>query len=281
MKLLRYGPAGQEKPGILDKEGNIRDLSAMVDDIDGASLQEESLQKLRAIDPDTLPLAEGDLRYGPCVAGVGKFLCIGLNYKDHARETGAEIPTEPVVFSKFTSAICGPNDDVIIPRGSEKTDWEVELGIVIGKQTAYADEREAEQSIAGYCVINDVSERGFQLERSGQWDLGKGCDSFGPLGPWLVTKDDIPDVLKLGLWLDVSGVRRQTGNTDQMIFSPAVIVSFLSQYLSLQPGDVISTGTPPGVGLGFNPPIYLKAGDSMSLGIEGLGEQHQRVVAAK
>lgn len=280
MKLLRYGPPGREKPGILDTDGNIRDLSAIVEDIDGTILGEEALQNLRSLDLESLPFAEGDLRYGPCVSRVGKFLCIGLNYKDHAEETGAEIPTEPVIFSKFTSAICGPNDDIIIPRGSEKTDWEVELGIVIGKHSAYVSEEEAEQAIAGYCVINDVSERSYQLERSGQWDLGKGCDSFGPLGPWLVTKDDIPNVLKLNLWLDVSGVRRQTGNTDQMIFSPAVIVSFLSQYMSLQPGDVISTGTPPGVGLGFNPPIYLKAGDSMSLGIEHLGEQHQRVVAA-
>jgi 2-keto-4-pentenoate hydratase/2-oxohepta-3-ene-1,7-dioic acid hydratase in catechol pathway len=280
MKLLRYGPPGAEKPGMLDTDGNVRDLSAIVDDIDGSQLSAPALQRLRSIDPTTLPLVTGEPRFGPCVGKVGKFLCIGLNFKDHARETGAAIPQEPVVFSKFVSAICGPNDDVIIPRGSTKTDWEVELGVVIGEHISYADEAEAAAAIAGYCVINDVSERGFQLERSGQWDLGKGCDTFGPLGPYLVTPDDIDNVMALGMWLDVNGVRRQTGNTDQMIFSPAAIVSFLSQYMSLQPGDVISTGTPPGVGLGFKPPVYLKAGDTMRLGIDGLGEQHQNVVAA-
>lgn len=280
MKLLRYGPPGWEKPGILDKDGNVRDLSGVVDDIDGSQLSTRNLRRLRNIDPTSLPLVTGKPRFGPCVGNVGKFLCIGLNFKDHARETGAAIPSEPIVFSKFTSAICGPDDDVIIPRGSTKTDWEVELGVVIGEHIRYVDEMEAASAIAGYCVINDVSERGFQLERSGQWDLGKGCDTFGPIGPYLVTLDDIDNVLALGMWLDVNGERRQTGNTDQMIFSPAAIVSFLSQYMSLQPGDVISTGTPPGVGLGFKPPIYLKAGDTMRLGIEGLGEQRQNVVAA-
>jgi 2,4-diketo-3-deoxy-L-fuconate hydrolase len=281
MKLLRYGPPGQEKPGMLDTDGNVRDLSGIVADIDGSQLAAHNLQRLGSLDPTTLPLAEGDLRYGPCVANVGKFLCIGLNFKDHAKETGAPIPKEPVVFSKFVSAISGPNDDVIIPRRSTKTDWEVELGVVIGEHIRYADETEAASAIAGYCVINDISERGFQLERSGQWDLGKGCDTFGPIGPWLVTPDEIDNVLALSMWLDVNNERRQTGNTDQMIFSPAAIVSFLSQYMSLQPGDVISTGTPPGVGLGFKPPIYLRAGDSMRLGIQGLGEQHQNVVAAQ
>jgi len=281
MKLLRYGPPGAEKPGMLDMNGHVRDLSGVVDDIDGSQLSAQNLQRLGSIDPATLPRVEGEVRYGPCVGNVGKFLCIGLNFKDHARETGADIPKEPVVFSKFVSAICGPNDDVIIPRGSTKTDWEVELGVVIGEEIRYADEAKAAAAIAGYCVVNDVSERGFQLERSGQWDLGKGCDTFGPIGPYLVTPDEIENVLSLAMWLDVNNVRRQTGNTDQMIFSPVAIVSFLSQYMSLQPGDVISTGTPPGVGLGFKPPIYLKAGDTMRLGIQGLGEQRQNVVAAE
>lgn len=279
MKLLRYGPSGQEKPGIIDSQGNIRDLSAHIDDVDGSQLSTSRLEALRAIDINSLPRVNGDPRIGACVSGVGKFLCIGLNFKDHARETGAEIPTEPVVFSKFVSAISGPDDDVILPRGSTKVDWEVELGIVIGEQLRYVDETKAQAGIAGYCVINDVSEREFQLERSGQWDLGKGCDTFGPLGPYLVTSDEIDNVLALKMWLDVNGERRQTGNTDQMIFSPAAIVSFLSQYMSLQAGDVISTGTPPGVGLGFKPPIFLNAGDRMSLGIQGLGEQSQLVVA--
>lgn len=279
MKLLRYGKKNHEKPGMLDCDGNIRDLSKFVDDIDGDLLAGDKLQTLMDLDPSTLPLVDQKVRYGACVNNVGKFLCIGLNYTDHAAETGAEVPEEPVVFSKFTSAICGPNDDVMIPKGSEKTDWEVELGIVIGKAVAYADETVAEEAIAGYCVINDISERQFQLERSGQWDLGKGCDTFGPLGPWLVTKEEISDVGNLSMWLDVNGIRRQTGNTKTMLFKPAYIVSFLSQFMSLQPGDVISTGTPPGVGLGFNPPIYLKANDTMALGIEGLGEQHQTVIA--
>lgn len=281
MKLLRYGPPGEEKPGMLDTDGIVRDLSGVIEDIDGSQLSAHNLQRLRDIDPASLPRVQGDLRYGPCIGKVGKFLCIGLNFRDHAKETGAAIPTEPVVFSKFVSAICGPNDDVMIPRGSTKTDWEVELGVVIGKQVRYIDEAEAAMAIAGFCVINDVSERGFQLERSGQWDLGKGCDTFGPIGPYLVTPDEIDNVLSLSMWLDVNNIRRQTGNTDQMIFSPAAIVSFLSQYMSLHPGDVISTGTPPGVGLGFKPPMYLKAGDTMRLGIQGLGEQHQNVVAAR
>ncbi|MTI15200.1 fumarylacetoacetate hydrolase family protein [Sansalvadorimonas verongulae] len=275
MKLLRYGEPGQEKPGILDGEGNIRDLSSVVADIDSSILSDTALAKLRDVNINSLPRENGSVRYGPCVANVGKFLCIGLNYKDHAKESGMPIPPEPVLFSKFTSAICGPNDDIKIPRNSKKTDWEVELGLVIGKEAAYVSEQEAEACIAGYCVINDISEREFQLERSGQWDLGKGCDTFGPIGPWLVTKDEVADVHNLGLWLEVNGERVQTGNTSLMIFKPAEIVSFLSHHLSLQPGDIISTGTPPGVGLGFTPPRYLKDGDTMKLGIDGLGEQTQ------
>jgi|TARA_B110000967_G_C18858503_1_gene548576 2-keto-4-pentenoate hydratase/2-oxohepta-3-ene-1,7-dioic acid hydratase in catechol pathway len=277
MKLLRFGAAGEEKPGILDQDNNIRDLSSIVTDIDGSILSAKSLAKIAAIDITQLPLVDADVRFGPCLNNVGKFLCVGLNYADHAAETGADIPSEPVIFSKFTSAISGPNDNVVIPRGSKKTDWEIELGMVIGKACSYVNEEEAEDCIAGFFVINDVSEREFQLERSGQWDLGKGCDTFGPIGPYLVTKDEAGDSNNLNMWLDVNDIRRQTGNTKTMIFKPAFIVSFLSQYMSLQPGDIISTGTPPGVGLGFKPPIYLKAGDRISLGIEGLGEQHQNV----
>lgn len=281
MKLVRFGPKGEEKPGIIDQEGKLRDLSSVIADVDASTLDENNLNALRDVDLRSLPIVEGDVRYGACVNGVGKFLCIGLNYKDHAEETGAEIPAEPVVFSKFVSAIGGANDDVVIPKNGKKVDWEIELGVVIGKNVAYVNEDEAEEAIAGYCVINDISERAFQLEKTGQWDLGKGCDTFGPLGPWLVTKDEIPNVLNLKLWLDVNGERRQTGNTELMIFSPAYIVSYLSQFMSLQAGDVISTGTPPGVGLGFKPPIYLKEGDTMHLGIEGLGEQNQKVIAIK
>ncbi|MGS2722643.1 fumarylacetoacetate hydrolase family protein [Porticoccus sp. GXU_MW_L64] len=281
MKLLRYGTPGNEQPGILDSDGNIRSLTGHIADIDGAAFTAEGLAKLQAIDVNSLPLVEGDVRIGACVGNIGKFICIGLNYADHAAETGAPIPEEPVVFMKATSSVMGPNDTVVIPRNSEKTDWEVELAMVIGKETAYVSEEEAADCIAGYFVCNDVSEREFQLERSGQWDLGKGCDTFGPIGPYVATKDEIDDIANLGMWLDVNGKRYQNGNTSTMIFNPAFIVSFLSQYMSLQPGDVISTGTPPGVGLGQKPPIYLKPGDVIELGIEGLGSQKQTVEASQ
>lgn len=280
MKLLRYGQPGNERPGILDNDGNIRCLANIVKDIDGSTLSRETLAEINALDLQTLPLVSDNPRLGPCVNQVGKFICIGLNYADHAAETGAAIPDEPVVFMKATSSISGPNDPVVIPRNSVKTDWEVELAMVIGKPAAYVNEAEAADCIAGYFVCNDVSEREFQLERSGQWDLGKGCDSFGPIGPWLVTADEIGDTSNLDMWLEVNGHRYQNGNTSTMIFSPAFIVSFLSQYMSLQPGDVISTGTPPGVGLGQKPPIYLKPGDKITLGINGLGEQTQQVTSA-
>ena len=279
MKLLRYGPAGQEKPGLLDADGHIRDLSAHVDDIAGAALSPASLARLAALDPATLPLVP-DHRLGPCVGRVGKFICIGLNYADHAAETGAEIPKEPVVFNKWTSAICGPNDDVEIPRGSVKTDWEVELGVIIGTGGKYIDEADALSHVAGYCVVNDVSEREWQIERGGSWDKGKGCDTFGPIGPWLVTPDEAGDVSNLRMWLEVDGHRYQDGSTATMIFGVAKIIAYLSRFLSLQPGDVITTGTPPGVGLGQKPPVYLKGGEVMRLGIEGLGEQRQKVVKA-
>jgi 2,4-diketo-3-deoxy-L-fuconate hydrolase len=279
VKLVRYGPLGQEKPGLLDAAGKMRDLSAHVADIAGAALSPEALDKLRALDPENLPLVEGEPRFGPCVGAVGKFLCIGLNYADHAAESGLTVPPEPVVFTKATSAICGPDDDVMIPRSSTKTDWEVELGIVIGSPTKYVSEEDAPRHIAGYCVINDVSEREFQLERHGTWDKGKGCDTFGPIGPWLVTTDEVADPGNLPMWLEVNGNRFQDGSTATMVYRPAFLVSYLSQFMSLQPGDVISTGTPPGVGMGQNPPLFLKPGDRMELGIEGLGVQHQRVIA--
>ncbi|MBT9244744.1 fumarylacetoacetate hydrolase family protein [Gemmobacter fulvus] len=282
MKLLRHGPKGQEKPGLLDAAGRVRDLSAHVTDIAGAALLPDSLARLRALDPDSLPLVPGmpqqDLRLGPCVGGVGKFIAIGLNYADHAAETGAKIPSEPVVFNKWTSCISGPDDDVILPRGSVKTDWEVELGIVIGTGGTYIDEAEALSHVAGYCVVNDVSEREWQAERGGTWDKGKGFDTFGPIGPWLVTPDEAGDIGNLGLWLDLDGQRRQTGSTATMIFGVAHIIAYLSQFLSLQPGDVITTGTPPGVGLGQKPPVFLRGGEVMRLGVEGLGVQTQRVV---
>jgi 2-keto-4-pentenoate hydratase/2-oxohepta-3-ene-1,7-dioic acid hydratase in catechol pathway len=279
VKLLRYGPKGREKPGILDREGKIRDLSAHVPDIAGTALLPESLKKLAALNPAELPLATGDLRIGPCVGKIGKFVCIGLNYADHAAETGAPIPKEPIIFMKATSAVVGPNDEVEIPKGAQKTDWEVELGVVIGKNAKYVPENHAMDYVAGYCVINDVSEREFQIERGGQWDKGKGCDTFGPTGPWLVTKDEVPDPHNLAMWLEVDGHRYQNGSTRTMIFNVPKLVSYLSHFMSLQPGDVISTGTPPGVGMGQKPsPIYLKAGQTMRLGIEGLGEQQQRVV---
>ena len=281
MKLLRYGEKGQERPALLDNDGQLRDLSAVVADIAGQTLSPESIARLQDIDPSTLPLVEGSPRIGACVGQVGKFICIGLNYADHAAETGAAIPAEPVVFSKWTSAIVGPNDNVEIPRNSRKTDWEVELGVVIGKGGRYISENQAMEHVAGYCVINDVSEREFQLELGGTWDKGKGCDTFGPLGPWLVTRDEIADPHQLDLWLEVDGQRYQNGNTRTMIFQIPKIISYLSQFMSLQPGDVISTGTPPGVGLGIKPePVYLRAGQIMRLGISGLGEQQQRTVNA-
>ncbi|WP_434153727.1 ureidoglycolate lyase [Pseudomonas sp. JZ134] len=281
MKLLRYGEKGQEKPGLLDAQGQIRDLSGHIDDIAGQAITAEGLATLRNIDPSSLPVVNGSPRLGPCVGRVGKFICIGLNYADHAAESGLDVPKEPVVFNKWTSAICGPNDDVEIPRGSTKTDWEVELGVVIGKAGRYIDEANAMDYVAGYCVINDVSEREWQIERGGTWDKGKGFDTFGPLGPWLVTKDEIADPHTLDLWLEVDGKRYQNGNTRTMVFKVPELIAYLSRCMSLQPGDVISTGTPPGVGLGIKPePVYLKPGQEMRLGIAGLGEQKQRTVQA-
>jgi ureidoglycolate lyase len=278
MKLVRYGASGKERPAILDSNDNLRDLSAVIDDIAGSAITPEGLEKIRQIDPTTLPLVEGNPRIGACVGRVGKFICIGLNYADHAAESGLDVPSEPVVFNKWTSAICGPNDDIEIPRQSTKTDWEVELGVVIGLGGRYIDEAQAMKHVAGYCVINDVSEREYQLERGGTWDKGKGCDTFGPIGPWLVTADEIADPQALDLWLEVDGKRYQNGNTRTMVFSVPQIVSYLSRFMSLQPGDVISTGTPPGVGLGMKPPVYLRPGQEMRLGIQGLGEQRQRTV---
>ncbi|MFN5997676.1 MAG: fumarylacetoacetate hydrolase family protein [Paracoccaceae bacterium] len=282
MKLLRYGAKGTEKPGLLDANGQVRDLSAHVADIGGAALSPEALKRLAALDPASLPLVPGtpqkDLRLGACVGGTRKFICIGLNYADHAAETGNAIPTEPVVFNKWITAMCGPDDDVEIPRGSIKTDWEVELGIVIGTGGKYIDEANALDHVAGYCVINDVSEREYQMERGGTWDKGKGFDTFGPTGPWLVTKDEAGDVGNLKMWLDVDARRFQNGTTATMIFGVAHIVSYCSRLMSLEPGDVISTGTPPGVGHGQKPSVYLKGGEVMRLGIDGLGEQTQRVV---
>ncbi|MGN5355108.1 ureidoglycolate lyase [Ralstonia sp. L16] len=281
MKLLRFGPQSQEKPGLLDATGTLRDLSGIVDDIAGNVLSDASLARLREVDPATLPAVSGQPRIGPCVGRVGKFICIGLNYADHAAESGLPVPSEPVVFNKWTSAICGPNDDIEIPRGSVKTDWEVELGVVIGKAAKYIDEANALDYVAGYCIVNDVSEREWQIERGGQWDKGKGFDTFGPLGPWLVTRDEVPDPQALDLWLEVDGHRYQNGNTRTMVFGVAQLVAYLSRCMSLQPGDVISTGTPPGVGLGIKPnPVYLKPGQTMRLGIAGLGEQLQRTVSA-
>ena len=284
MKLLRYGPVGQEKPGLLDAQGCVRDLSGVVPDVAGKVLLPAQLAALRALDPMSLPLVPGvpqhDLRLGPCVGQVGKFICIGLNYADHAAEAGMAVPPEPVVFGKWTSAICGPDDAVQIPRGSLKTDWEVELGVVIGQGGRYIDEADAMAHVAGYCVVNDVSEREYQLERGGTWDKGKGCDTFGPIGPWLVTADEVPDPQALSLWLEVDGQRRQNGSTATMVYGVAFLVSYLSRFMSLQPGDIISTGTPPGVGMGHKPPIYLQPGQTMRLGVQGLGVQTQAVVAA-
>ena len=279
MKLLRHGPVGSEKPGLLDNDGGIRDLSDVIDDISGAALSDEGLAKLRAIDPASLPPVNAESRLGACVGHVGKFVCIGLNYADHAAESGMELPLEPVIFFKATSAIVGPNDTVEIPRGSVKTDWEVELGVVIGKEAKYVSEDEAMDYVAGYCVVNDLSERDFQLHRSGQWVKGKSADTFGPIGPWLVTRDEVPDPQNLPMYLELNGHRYQDGSTKTMHFGVATVISHLSQFMSLQPGDIISTGTPPGVGMGQNPPAYLKPGDKMELGIEGLGIQRQDVVA--
>lgn len=275
MKFVRYGRAGAEKPGLVDENGKIRDLSGHVSDLAGTTLAPASLKKLGKL--KDLPVVKGNPRIGPCVGGVGKFICIGLNYSDHAAETGATVPPEPIIFMKATSAICGPNDDLLIPRGSKKTDWEVELAVVIGKKAKYVPEAEALDYVAGYCVAHDVSERAFQTERHGQWTKGKSADTFGPLGPWLVTKEEAGDPENLKMWLTVNGKTMQNGSTKTMVYKPAFLVSYLSQFMSLHPGDIISTGTPPGVGLGMKPPKYLKAGDVVELGIEGLGTQTQHV----
>ncbi len=279
MKLLRYGSAGSELPGVLDNDGRIRDLSSVIDDVNPAVLAGPQWAQLRQLDINALPLVNGQPRLGPCVAGVGKFICVGLNYADHAEESGMDIPDEPILFFKASSAIVGPNDDIQLPRGHRKVDWEVELGIVIGREGRYLTESEALDHVAGLCVINDVSERAFQLERGGQWVKGKSCDTFGPTGPWLVTMDDVGDYNSLDMWLDVNGRRMQTGNTRTMIFDVPFLVAYISQFMSLQPGDVISTGTPPGVGLGMDPQVWLKRGDVVELGIEGLGNQRQQVIA--
>ncbi|MEO8018430.1 MAG: fumarylacetoacetate hydrolase family protein [Pseudomonadota bacterium] len=281
MKLLRFGSAGAERPGLLIADGSIADLSGVIPDLAGAALSPESLKRIAALDAAKLPKAPAGVRLGACIGGVGKFVAIGLNYADHAAETGAKIPSEPIVFMKATSCIVGPYDTVLKPRGSIKMDWEVELGVVIGSVARYVSEAEAPDHIAGYCVINDLSERHFQIERGGQWDKGKGCDTFGPLGPWLVTSDEVGDPANLTMWLDVNGTRRQNGSTRTMIFKPAFLVSYLSQFMSLHPGDVITTGTPPGVGMGIKPvPVFLNVGDVMELGIEKLGSQRQVVAAA-
>lgn len=279
MKLLRFGPHGQERPGILDSDGNLRDLSAHVGDFAGPDLP-DAIAAAASIDPATLPVVEGTPRIGPCIGNVGKFICVGLNYSDHAAESGMEVPPEPIIFFKATSAICGPNDDVEIPRASQATDWEVELAVVIGKTAKYVSEDQALDHVAGYCVVNDVSERDFQIKRQGQWVKGKSADTFGPTGPWLVTRDEVPDPQNLDMYLEVNGQRFQDGNTRTMVYGVAYLVSYISQFMSLQPGDIISTGTPPGVGMGQNPPLYLKPGDVMELGIAGLGVQQQRTVAA-
>jgi 2,4-diketo-3-deoxy-L-fuconate hydrolase len=281
MKLLRYGPKGQEKPGCLDAQGQVRDLSDHVDDIAGAGLLPDAIARLQTLDINALPIVRGtpqdDLRLGPCVGQTGKFVCIGLNYADHAAESGLDVPPEPVIFNKWTSAIVGPDDDVLIPRGSQKTDWEVELGIVIGKGGSYIEEADALDHVAGFCVINDVSEREYQIERAGTWDKGKGCDTFGPTGPWLVTPDEVGDFNALGMWLEVDGKRYQNGSTATMVYKVPHLIAYCSQFMSLQPGDIISTGTPPGVGMGLKPPTYLKGGEVIRLGIDGLGVQTQNV----
>lgn len=278
MKLLRYGPVGGEKPGLLDSTGAIRDLSGVVPDISKNTLLPQSLDRLRRIDPNTLPLVAGTPRLGPCVGDVGKFVAIGLNYSDHAAESNMAVPAEPIVFMKATSCIIGPNDDIVLPRGSKKTDWEVELAVVIGKPAKYVEEPDALSHVAGYCVVNDVSERAYQLEGTGQWVKGKSADTFGPIGPWLVTPDEVPDWADLDLWLEVDGHRYQNGSTRTLVFGVPHLISYLSRFMSLQPGDVITTGTPPGVGHGRKPPVYLSAGNVVRLGVQGLGEQRQRVV---
>ena len=284
MKLLRYGPVGLEKPGVLDATGRVRDLSRVITDVAGDVLLPAQLAGLQALDLNNLPLVPGtpqqDLRLGPCVARTGKLICIGLNYSDHAAESGMSVPPEPVVFNKWTSAICGPDDTVQIPRGSTKTDWEVELGVVIGRGGRYIAEADAMAHVAGYCIVNDVSEREYQLERSGTWDKGKGCDTFGPRGPWLVTADEVPDPQALRMWLEVDGKRYQNGSTATMVYQVPFLISYLSRFMSLQSGDVISTGTPPGVGMGQKPPVFLRVGQTMRLGIDGLGTQTQHVVQA-
>jgi 2-keto-4-pentenoate hydratase/2-oxohepta-3-ene-1,7-dioic acid hydratase in catechol pathway len=279
MKLLRYGPAGNEKPGLVDSDGAIRDLSGVIPDVGGDALLPEGLARLRQIDPATLPRVDGTPRIGPCVAGVGKFICVGLNYSDHAAESNMQVPAEPIIFMKATSAIVGPDDDLEIPKGSTKTDWEVELGVVIGKPAKYVGETNAMDHVAGFCVVHDVSERAFQLEGTGQWVKGKSADTFGPIGPWLVTADEVANYHELDMWLEVDGRRYQNGNTRTMVFGVPYLVSYLSRFMSLRPGDIISTGTPPGVGHGMKPPVYLREGNEVRLGVAGLGEQRQRVVA--
>lgn len=279
MRLLRYGSAGEEKPGLLDGKGRIRDLSGVVPDLAGKALLPESIERIRRVAADTLPLVEGNPRIGPCVGHVGKFICAGLNYSDHAAESGMAVPAEPIIFMKATSCISGPYDDIVLPRGSQKTDWEVELGVVIGKPAKYVAEADALSHVAGYCVVNDVSERAYQLEGTGQWVKGKSADTFGPIGPWLVTPDEAGSWDDLGLWLEVDGKRYQNGSTKTLVFGVPYLISYLSRFMSLQPGDIIATGTPPGVGLGQKPPVYLRAGNDVRLGVEGLGEQRQRVVA--
>ena len=281
MKLVRYGKPGKEKPGLIDAQGQLRDLSKVIKDIGPDQLSDAALAKLKKLNPEELPLVKGQPRLGSPVQGVGKFIAIGLNYADHAAEAGMPIPVEPILFMKATSCIQGGNDPVMLPKGSVKTDWEAELGVVIGTQARYVTQKDALKHVAGYCVINDISERAFQLERGGTWDKGKGCDTFGPIGPWLVTRDEVPNPQKLNLWLDVNGQRRQTGNSKTMIFGVAKIVSYVSQFMTLMPGDVITTGTPPGVGMGMKPPVFLKAGDVVTLGIDGLGEQCQTVLPFK
>jgi 2,4-diketo-3-deoxy-L-fuconate hydrolase len=279
MKLVRYGRPGNEKPGLIDADGKLRDLSSIIDDIAPAQLSDKSLAKLSRIKPANLPVVRGKPRFGVPLAGIGKIVAIGLNYADHAAEAGLRVPTEPIIFMKAITCLNGPNDDVMLPKEVTKADWEVELGVVIGTKAQYVSERQALSHVAGYCIVNDVSERAFQTERGGTWDKGKGCDTFGPVGPWLVTRDEITNPQRLNLWLDLNGERCQTGNTRTMIFSVAKIVSYVSRFMTLMPGDVIATGTPPGVGMGMKPPRFLEAGDEMRLGIDGLGEQHQRVVA--
>lgn len=279
MRLLRYGPPGSEKPAVIDADGNLHDLSGHISDIDASMLDDDTLARLRALDPASLPTVSGEPRIGPCVGNIGKIVCIGLNYSDHAAESGMEVPPEPVIFMKATSAICGPHDNVVIPHGAEKTDWEVELGVVIGKRASYVDEVRALDHVAGYCVVNDVSEREYQLHRAGQWVKGKSADTFAPIGPWLVTRDEVADPQALRLWLEVDGKRYQNGSTETMVYGVRFLVSYLSRFMTLNPGDIIATGTPPGVGMGQKPQVYLRPGQEIHLSVEGLGEQRQRTVA--